>query len=113
MSELKAEIVQSTAIYKDEEAKHVSIKADIYDRLHDIITRVDPERARRAIEDLIEQDNDLLLSYIADPFLIRAPILSILNKIKKTENKAKLAPNNTGTLPQNVSLQARGGRTNV
>ncbi len=114
LAELKTDIIQGTAIINDVDARHASIKADIYDRIHDIILKVDPDRARRAAADLLEKDNDILLSYIADPFLIRTPILSTLNKIKQTENKAKLVEQNkSATSPQDVSALDRGDRANV
>ncbi len=113
MTELRKEIILSTALMKDEEAKHASIKADIYDRLHDIIHKLDPDRARRAVSDLLDLDNELLLTYIADPYLIRTPILPVLNKIKQSENRAKLdSLKKTDPLPQSVSLD-EGGRNNV
>ena len=82
-------------------------------RLHDVICKVDPDRARRAVPELIELDNELLLSYIADPYLIRTPILPVLNKIKQLENRAKLdSLKKTDPPPQDVSLDM-GGRNNV
>ncbi len=100
-------------MFKDEDAKYASIKADIYDRLHDIIYRVDPDRARRAVSELLDLDNELLLSYIADPYLIRTPILPVLNKIKQAENRAKLdSLKKTDPPPQDVSVDG-GGRNNV
>ena len=113
VTELRAEIILTTALFKDEEAKHASIKADIMARLHDVICKVDPDRARRAVSELIDLDNELLLSYIADPYLIRTPILPVLNKIKQSENRAKLdSLKKTDPPPQDVSLDM-GGRNNV
>ena len=114
LAELRGEVILSTASFKDDEARHACIKSDVHDRLRSLLSKVDPDRASRAAMELLEHDNKLLLSYIADPFLIRTPILPILNKIKQSENRAKLeALKETDTLPQNVPPPERGDHDNV